>query len=441
MRGLIMRAAVVAGAVVVLLGLAVGVASATGAAGPGPATGTRALSGATWGMAKEVPGTAALNKGGNASINSVSCASAGNCSAGGQYKDSSGHLQAFVVSQVHGVWGKAEEVPGTAALNQGGNGGVGSVSCASAGNCSAGGGYAVNSGGVQALQVFVVSQVHGIWGKAKQVPGTAALNQGGFGVFAGVSCGSPGNCSAGGDYVDGSGGFQVFVVSQVHGIWGKAKEVPGTAALNPNGNASITAVSCGSAGNCSTGGTVTGNSAIQAFVVSQVNGTWGKAEVVPGTAALNKDGNASTTAISCASAGNCSLGGFYADSSFHGRAFVVSQVHGIWGKAKQVPGFAALDQGSSGSLGEVGGVSCASAGNCSAGGNYVDSSGHSQAFVVSQVHGIWGKAKEVPGTAGLNQGGNASITAVSCASAGNCSAGGFYKDSSGHQQAFVVSQT
>ena len=111
---------------------------------------------------------------------------------------------------------------------------------------------------------------------------------------------------------------------------------------------------------------------------------------------------------------------------------------GTWGKAKEVPGTAALNQGGNAATASV---SCASAGNCSAGGNYVDSSGHSQAFVVSQVHGTWGKAKQVPGTAALNQGGNAAITSVSCGSAGSCSAGGFYKDSSGHQQAFVVSQT
>ena len=419
-----------------LLGPMVGVASAVAgvAAGTRLPVGARSVGSGTWGKAKEVPGTAALNTDGNAATASVSCASAGNCSAGGSYKDSSGHVQAFVVSQVNGTWGKANEVPGTAALNQGGNAGVSSVSCASAGNCSAGGQYKDSSGH---LQAFVVSQVNGIWGKAKEVPGTAALNQGGNAGVSSVSCASAGNCSAGGSY----GGFQDFVVSQVNGTWGKAKEVPGTAALNQNGNASITSVSCGSAGNCSAGGTVTGNGAIQAFVVSQAGGTWGKAKVVPGTAALNQDGNASTTAISCASAGNCSLGGFYADSSFHGRAFVVSQVHGTWGKAKQVPGFAALDQGPSGTLGEVGGISCTSAGNCSAGGNYIDSSGHSQAFVVSQVHGTWGKAKEVPGTAALNEGGNAAINSVSCGSAGNCSAGGFYKDSSGHQQAFVVSQT
>src|SRR5262245_50856686 len=101
MRGLIRRAVVVAGAIVVLLGPAMGVASAAGGAAAGPrlAAGARALSGGTWGTAKKVPGSATLNTGGSAAINSVSCASAGNCSAGGFYKDSSGHQQAFVVSQ------------------------------------------------------------------------------------------------------------------------------------------------------------------------------------------------------------------------------------------------------------------------------------------------------------------------------------------------------
>jgi hypothetical protein len=32
-------------------------------------------------------------------MESVSCASAGNCSAGGNYSDASGHLQAFVVNE------------------------------------------------------------------------------------------------------------------------------------------------------------------------------------------------------------------------------------------------------------------------------------------------------------------------------------------------------
>jgi hypothetical protein len=47
----------------------------------------------------------------------------------------------------------------------------------------------------------------------------------------------------------------------------------------------------------------------------------------------------------------------------------------------------------------------------------------------------------VPGLGTLNKGRNASVTSVSCASAGNCAAGGTYHDGSGNQQAFVVSQT
>jgi len=109
----------------------------------------------TWHTAIEVPGTAALNQGRHAAINSVSCASAGNCSAGGPYKDSSGHQQAMVVTETNGTWGTAEEAPGIAALNQGGRAGIPSVSCGSAGNCSAGGHYTDSSGH---MQVFVVSE-------------------------------------------------------------------------------------------------------------------------------------------------------------------------------------------------------------------------------------------------------------------------------------------
>jgi len=46
-----------------------------------------------------------------------------------------------VVSERNGVWGRAIEVPGLAALNAGGTAGVVSVSCASAGNCAAAGDY------------------------------------------------------------------------------------------------------------------------------------------------------------------------------------------------------------------------------------------------------------------------------------------------------------
>lgn len=59
-----------------------------------------------------MPGTGTLG-GSPSQVWSVSCASAGTCSAGGYYTDGSGHRQGFVVSQVSGTWGNGLKVPGT----------------------------------------------------------------------------------------------------------------------------------------------------------------------------------------------------------------------------------------------------------------------------------------------------------------------------------------
>src|SRR5262249_40392101 len=102
MRGLMRRTVVVAGAAVVLLGPAAGVASAAGEAVAGPrlAAAAQAAPGGTWGTAEQVPGT--TNENPNFPFTttlSVSCASPGKCSAGGVDEDSSGIPQAFVVSR------------------------------------------------------------------------------------------------------------------------------------------------------------------------------------------------------------------------------------------------------------------------------------------------------------------------------------------------------
>jgi hypothetical protein len=60
-------------------------------------------------------------------------------------------------------------------------------------------------------------------------------------------------------------------------------------------------------------------------VASEVSGTWGTAIEVPGTATLNKGGYAQVNSVSCGAAGNCSTGGVYTDSSYHWHAFIVSE--------------------------------------------------------------------------------------------------------------------
>jgi hypothetical protein len=161
----------------------------------------------SWGRAIAVPGLAALNTGGDAAVTSVSCPSAGNCVAGGDYADRSDGSRGFVASERNGRWGKAIAVPGLAALNTGGDARVFSVSCASAGSCVAGGYYSER----RSEQGFVASERNGRWGAAIAVPGLAALNTGREAQVFSVSCGSAGNCVAGGYYSHGDLGRRGFV--------------------------------------------------------------------------------------------------------------------------------------------------------------------------------------------------------------------------------------
>jgi len=391
----------------------------------------------TWGKAIEVPGTGDLNAGGNAQVVSVSCTSLSDCAAAGFYTDGSNAVQAFVASEQNGVWARAIEVPGSGVLNVAGNARILSVSCASPGNCGAGGFYTLPLGRVGSQQPFVVSEKHGVWGKAIEVPGFTSANvvEGSVGS---VSCASASNCGAAGSFEGSSFRTQAFVVSEQSGHWRGAIEVPGSTALNAGGLAVANSVSCSSAGNCGAGGFYTDRSGHeQAFVVSEMAGHWDRAIEVPGSAALNAGGLAAANSVSCSSAGNCGAGGFYSSRGLAVQAFVVSETNGHWRKAIEVPGTRALN--ASGRA-RVNSVSCAPAGDCAAGGSYLDRSGHQQAFVVSERDGTWGKAIEVPGTAALNRGGMAVVNEVSCASLGNCGAGGSYSVSTGRSPAFVVNE-
>jgi hypothetical protein len=389
----------------------------------------------TWGTALSVPGLAGLNKGGNAQVSAMSCASAGNCSAGGYY--TSGHFAggaamtaAFVVSQVHGTWGMAQAVPGLAALNIGMQAAVSSVSCASPGECSAGGSFGrpFGEGSCCRPSGFVVNQVNGTWGSARRIPGTA--------VISSVSCASPGNCGA------AAGGL---VVSQVGGSWGKAQRIA-TPAGSTFGEPRMTLISCATPGNCTAGGA--GQKMARALVVSQVRGTWGIAREIPGTAALTKRGSSQLSALSCTAPGYCTAGGSGywrqpAGSSTREFAvpYVVRRRHGTWGQAERLPNIAAVSKDG---YAVVTALSCSSPGNCGIAGRYSTSSynpdgtGPGQVFVANQVRGVLTTPRVV--TTALGNDGPAQLAAIACAAAGRCSAVGYYWLGN-QERAFVISQT
>ena len=167
----------------------------------------------------------------------------------------------------------------------------------------------------------------------------------------------------------------------------------------------------------------------RAFAVSQVHGTWHKAVVVAEPKVLRKKSTA-FSAVSCGSAGTCTAGG----SGGH-TAILASQVRGTWHAAVEVRGLSVLDNNGSA---QISALSCNSPGTCSAVGTASDFHGHDYAFVLSEVGGRWGTAREV--AAGLNDGGFAGLNTLSCTAGGRCSAGGFYGADT-HRHAFVISRS
>ncbi len=316
-----------------------------------------------------------------------------------------------------GTWGQAQPlaVPrGEIALPPG----ISAISCPAVGECSAIGSVAQQPVHGPPLYGTTVAETDGRWGAEKAVPGLATISTGGSGGLSAISCGAPGDCGAGGAYnYDGPDGTQeqgAFVVSENDGTWDTVHpiyDVGGSATTD----AGVTSISCPSAGNCTAAGVYYdyGIRGWDDFIVSEVAGLWGPAEPVPGLAALSTGADTTrVAAISCPAAGSCAIDGTYSTAAGEG-GWIAGETGGAWAPAAPLPG-----------LGLPTSLSCPSAGNCTAFGS--SSSSHSEGTepaVASAVSGVWGPAQEIQGIAGL--GGSAGFgLALSCPSAGNCTAAG-----------------
>jgi len=436
-----------------------------------------------WGSMTKIPGLESLGSAGNTKIEALACASAGNCVAGGRYTNG-GLSHGFVANEVNGVWSSAVAVPGLLALDAGHFSYVDNVACPTSSRCTLTGQFGVDGGaskafvddevngtwgtaqvlpGVDTLgsvgsdylacsapgdctvtgyytgsgrhqQSYVIEESNGTWGQAAQVPGTAALNVGGDAETVGISCPSTGYCTLSGHYKDGSNHYQDFVADEVKGTWGNAQEVPGTATLNTGGDADSEAISCASAGNCVEAGYLSNNGHRESYEASEVKGTWGTASILPGSVALDAGHDSRASAVSCPSAGNCVITGYYADAANNDQTYVESEVNGTWGTTQPIPAIVTLNQsGDSWTYA----LSCASAGNCVVGGYYDDAAGLYQNFVAKESGGVWGSAEVLPGTEAVNIAGDAEVVAISCPSVGYCVAAGDYIDANNTRHTYV----
>jgi hypothetical protein len=319
----------------------------------------------TWSAIQEVTGLPS-SADDNTELVTVSCATAGNCTAGGSYTTSKGSFYAFAVTETAGTWAKAVIFPAFKNLDpkERGEAQILSVSCASAGNCTAGGFY--TKGFVD--QAFVVSQADGTWGTPVPVPEPAGMTEAPTMRIKEVSCTAPGYCTAGGNI---NGDSEAFAITETKGAWDSTVKVLGE-------DSYLASLSCATAGNCAAVGSVSSD-AKAAFVADQVAGVWSTGTV----AAPNNGQNPFLGAVSCQSKGNCTAGGQYGPKD-NRQPFVIGERNGTWGTAELIPAFTDLNTGNQAAILEVSCTESHDVGYCAAAGYYTDGDGHTQGFVAEE---------------------------------------------------------
>jgi len=394
----------------------------------------------------------------NTYLNGVSCTSAGNCVAVGQYTDTAGGSPPMIITETGGVWGPAvrvalpaDVITDPAALFSF----LFDVDCTSAGNCTAVGAYTDNDGNSEPM---VVTETAGVWGagvalslpaNAMTAPGSqyAWLNQ--------LDCPAPGGCVATGGYAAtgssmSSGGV---IFSETGGVWAQGIQVvlppnatPATSGpKNPAaGTVSMGGVSCLGVGQCVAEGAYTDtNFNSQPMISTETNGSWSPAIelITPGNAATAVTAqNAFMANLVCFSAGNCEAGGGYNDLHGNAQPVYYQQTDGVWrqGVELTLPANAATGAGEQSAY--LNNFECTSPGNCAAVAAYNDTSGGGQPLAITETGGAWARGTEPPlpsnaaPTAG-NQ--DANIYGLSCTSPGVCVAVGNYVDSDGNLQAMA----
>ncbi len=377
----------------------------------------------------------------NAHLTAVSCASAGNCTAVGRFKDAAGYYEAFLVTQTDGDWGLAVPVvfPAEHAQNVQPDADLTSVSCTGedAGNCTAVGGF-TNAAGY--YEAFAVTQIDGTWGVA--VPTTFSVEHPQhpqpIDRLISVSCVSPGNCTAVGRLKHDYRGDDAFAQTQIDGVWGDAIPVEFADGVMDYyyGGAEATSVSCTGeeAGNCTVVGSYYDSPEIHPFMSTQTTGSWSQAEVptLPGGGPILGP----LAAVSCWGVGDCAAVGHEGD------AFAVVQTGGVWGETV----LATLPDGVGSEVPyqEMRDMSCASAGNCTAVGIFRNRETGYAPFAWTQTDGVWGEgvpSSFAEGTHAAGSDADDSFTSVSCASAGNCVGVGSFVNTNYGYEAFAQTQT
>ncbi len=158
---------------------------------------------------------------------------------------------------------------------------------------------------------FVINEVDGRWSSTARFPGLAITGQTGS-ILNTVSCGSKGDCSAGGSYTDNDGNTTPFLVDETAGNWSRPLVVKGPPSDALVKYALIQSISCGASSGCTAFGESLGtrSKGLYFFVLTKRDGAWSRVRLLPGTLASTFRGF-SGSEMACSVSGSCTIAGSY----------------------------------------------------------------------------------------------------------------------------------
>ena len=251
-----------------------------------------------------------------------------------------------------------------------------------------------------------------------------------------ISCPSTSACVAGGVYENDAQNAEGVLVAGSGTAW-TTTEAPVGAPYGVD-NVELNDVSCASAAACTAVGTYqeTPSETQNAALFTGSGDSWTGA-VAPLPSDDEPGTRSALNAVACPSTSQCVAVGWYLSSSATGpsieRGLLMTESGGSWSAiAPPLPVGAEPDDSSSLST-----VTCASASACVAVGSYTDSSGLEHDLLVTGSGNSWSAATSpLPGDASTDP--YVVLSAVTCASASQCIATGYYTNSSGTDSGLLV---
>jgi len=364
-------------------------------------------------------------------VEQVACASARSCGAFG----------IWLYTEPAGKW-KAATVP---VLPHAGGPNLRSIACPAAGRCEV-----VGMAGVQHL--LAVTEHGRQWRSTGfALPGNAAPIKPADGpspFASGVSCPAAGTCTVVGDYGAADHTTHALLIAEHEGTWSAVEDVPlppdASTKFPPPDSESFAGgflnfVSCPSAGSCTTVGSYTRKplEAAYPWELDRTAGTWTGAHglQLPAGAATTVDsrgGGASPflgfSGLSCPSAGNCTAIGGYVDKHGDFQGGIFDERGGNWsnGIKAPVPANAGINTDPMELNNPLNAVSCAAPADCAAVGWYVTRQAKTRHGLLLAEHGGAWKATAIALPKGAHAPGGVFLTSVACPSRGNCVAVGYY---------------